>query len=202
MQHLISLMPRTLESLADPPLTNPSDIEELNRLVALFHSNWQPISQNQWDGLAYLFASGSTPDWVMGCVQYRCRQARYLVRLCSTPSWPLPEPLAHPVHEFEGWVRTRSHHCRFPNPARVCVPAALAMECVEDKVSCEIEDFLDYWSLRADLARRARTNAEAFDLSVEEWCFLRCHQHQRRRGMGSFLAGAYLHEAPTLFVVH
>lgn len=202
MNQLISLMPRAAGPLAFPCFTKPTDIQDLNRLIALFHTDWQPISQRQLDGLAHAFASKTTPSWVLACVQYRCRQARLLARLGTFPSWPLPDRLTQPVHEFEGWVRTRAQHFRFPNPARTCVPAALAMECVEDMVAGEMEDFLDYLSLRTSLAHSFRVDAESLDFSVEDWRSFRCNQQQARRGMGSFLAGAYVPKPSIMFSVN
>ena len=162
MNQLISLMPRAEEPPAFPCFTNLQDVQDLNRLVALFNADRQPISQRQLDGLAHLFVSKTTPSW----------------------------------------VRTRAQHFRFPSPACTCVPAALAMECVEDMVASELEDFLDYWSLRTSLAHRFGLEAEAFDFSVEDWCSFRCHQQQERRGMGSFLTGAYLPKPPLMFSVN
>lgn len=200
MNRLTSLIPQGETSPAPPSLTDPMDVSEFNDVIALFNPQWRPLDLWQMNGLAFLFVSRQAPDWALACIHMRCRQAEALKRLAKS-DWPLPPPLADPVHELGGWVSNRAPQFRFPNPSDSCVPTALAMECVEERVSSQIKDFLDYCSLRSLLAHRAGVDVDLFEFSVEEWCALRCYQARARRGFGSYLPGAFLPRSPARFLV-
>lgn len=200
MNRLASLIPRGVESTS-PSFVEPIDVSDLNQIVISFNPHFQPFSVWQINELACLFVSRKMPEWTLDCVHSRCRQANELARMGSVPSWPLDKRLEKPVRQFSQWLAAKAPAFRFPNPPDGCVPTALVMECVEDRVKDEFSDFMDYWNLRVVLADRAGVDAQSYRFSIQDWFSARCYQRRLRTGKGSFVRGAYLAPQPHRFSV-
>lgn len=201
MNRLASLIPREVEPTS-PPFVEPVDVNDLNQIVVSFNPQFPRFSVWQMNELACLFLSRQMPQWTLDCVHFRCRQAHELARMGSVPSWPLDKRLEHPVRQFSQWLAAKAPSFRFPNPPDGCVPTALVMECVEDRVKDEFSDFMDYWNLRVVLANRAGVDAQSYRFSIQDWVAVRCYQRRLRTGKDSFVCGAYLTPQPHRFSIH